>query len=237
MRELKKIIKRRKKVVANDYIPTGDQNFDQFFKNITQYAAERCTGSTPEWTHIPASDRTALNNVYIGWYSAYVVTLKPHTKQERDEKNKLRTGAKKALRHFVNSFLRYEPVTDLDRANMGIPNRDTIRTPDLEVDKKVEYRAAAGHLREVELKLRVLGSKNRAKPKGYLGALVVYAILDNRPENVDDLIRHCALATKSKYTLQFEESDRGKIVYIALAWFNRRGIKGPWSDIQAVIIP
>jgi len=223
--------------MAKDYIPSNDKNFDLFFKYIAQYVTKKCSGTKPEWAHIPAADRTALDDMYIAWYSAYALTLKPFTSQERDEKNEQRAVAKKALRHFVNRFLRYEPVSNLDRANMAIPNHDTTRTPNTEVDKLVDYKAASGQLREVDLKIRTLGSNTRAKPNGYPGALIVYGILDSRPANVQDLMRNCALATKGKYTLRFEESDRGKTVYTALAWFNRRGTLGPWSDIQAVIIP
>jgi len=223
--------------MAKDYIPSSDKDFNLFFKNIAQYVTTKCIGKPPEWAHIPAVDRTALEDAYITWYNTYGLTLKPHTKQERDEKNRQLGIAKKNLRHFVNRFLRYEPVTDLDRANMGIRNRDPNRTPIMGVDKLVDYKAVAGNLREVDVRIRVLGSLTRAKPEGYPGALIVFGILGSRPSNVHDLMRDCALATTGKYILRFEESDRGKTVYIAIAWFNRRGVRGPWSDIQAVIIP
>ena len=223
--------------MARDYIPNRDSDFNDFFKNIAQYVTSKCVGSASEWTHIPAADRIALDDAYIAWYNAYVLTLKPCTKQVRDEKNAQRTIAKKALRHFVNRFLRYEPVTNLDRSLMGIPNPDTIRTPLLDVDKMVAFKAKAGEVRELELKLWVDGEKSRGKPDGYPAALVIYAIMDKAPENIEDLMQHFALATKSKHTLKFRESERGKVVYIAMAWFNRRGVMGSWSAIQPAIVP
>jgi len=38
---------------AKDYIPTTDADFNQFFKNLTQYVNTKCSGTTPEWQHIP----------------------------------------------------------------------------------------------------------------------------------------------------------------------------------------
>jgi hypothetical protein len=35
----------------------------------------------------------------------------------------------------------------------------------------------------------------------------------------------------------FTESERGKHVYIALAWQNEKGQKGPFSHIEGAFIP
>jgi hypothetical protein len=45
------------------------------------------------------------------------------------------------------------------------------------------------------------------------------------------------MASRTPHTLQFAEEERGKTVYIALAWQNERGHIGPWSDIQNTVIP
>jgi hypothetical protein len=112
------------------YPPRGDAAFDLFFKNLIQYVSQQCTGSTPRWTHIPAAARTAIGDVYAAWYTAYAVTFKPCTRPETAEKNRQHKLAEKALRNFVNIYLRYHPdVTDDDKRNMGIPVSDGTRTP------------------------------------------------------------------------------------------------------------
>jgi hypothetical protein len=45
------------------------------------------------------------------------------------------------------------------------------------------------------------------------------------------------MASRTPFTLHFEETDRGKTVYVALAWQNERGIRGAWSDIKSAIVP
>jgi hypothetical protein len=45
------------------------------------------------------------------------------------------------------------------------------------------------------------------------------------------------MASKTPHTFFFDETQRGKTVYIAAAWQNERGNIGQWSDIQSVVIP
>jgi hypothetical protein len=151
-----------------DYIPSNDAVFNQWFKFMNQYVAQKCGGSTPEWNHIPQAARTGMENAYISWYTAYSAFLGPHTPVDTEAKNDAKKAAKKVIRPFVNQYLRYPPVTDEDRTAMGIPNRDTTRSP---------------------------------------------------------------------YTITFEEEERGKSVYIALRWQNKKGKKGPFTVIQSAIIP
>jgi hypothetical protein len=69
---------------------------------------------------------------------AYETTLLPYTPQITAEKTAY-AEAEKYLRRFINRFLRYEPVTDIDRDNMKIPNLDLIRTPYIDVKGVVEF--------------------------------------------------------------------------------------------------
>ena len=55
----------------------------------------------------------------------------------------------------------------------------------------------------------------------------------DRPE---DLAQH-ALATRTPYVLQFDETERGKTVYFAAAWQNERGQIGAWSEIEKAFVP
>ena len=57
--------------------------------------------------------------------------------------------------------------------------------------------------------------------------------LVDRPE---DLAQH-ALATRTPYVLQFDETERGKTVYFAAAWQNERGQIGAWSEIEKAFVP
>ncbi|MDR2079698.1 MAG: hypothetical protein LBP74_08275 [Treponema sp.] len=51
----------------HSFIPRSHGEYDRFFKNIVQYVAQMCGGSSPQWTHIPqgATVYTHLGEVLI----------------------------------------------------------------------------------------------------------------------------------------------------------------------------
>jgi hypothetical protein len=219
------------------YVPQGSEEFDVFFGNIVRYVEQKTQGNNPEWTHIPKEDIDALNNMYAAWRAAYEITLKPHTVPETKEKNRVKRAAEKFLRNFVNQFLRYaSQVTDMDRDYMRITNPAEKHSPRDEADEGVEFAFRIRNVREVIIDFTVKGSKSRARPYGYDGALVIYALLDKPPMSLEELTRH-KLATRTPYTLKFTENERGKTVYVAICWQNNRGQLGPWSAIQSTIVP
>jgi hypothetical protein len=76
----------------------------------------------------------------------------------------------------------------------------------------------------------------KAKPKGVHGVEIKWRMLDIPPSTVEELI-YSAFDTRTPFTLEFEENERGRTIYFALRWENTRGEKGPWSDISSAIIP
>jgi hypothetical protein len=222
--------------MARDYIPHPNTKFDTFFKNILEYTARKTDSARREWTHIPPDDEAALAEAFDAWEGAYILTLRPHSVVETRERDRVRRESERALRAFVNRFLRYPPVTDEDRDEMRVPNRDLTRTPHVHVEETVELEIRLRNIREVLIYFRIKGSARRARPDGYDGAVLVWDVLDAPPERVSDLTRH-VLAGKTPHTLTFREEDRGKTVYIAAAWQNARGSIGPWSDILSAVIP
>ena len=221
---------------AKDYIPSTDADFNQFFKNITQYVNAKCTGTAPEWQHIPKEERDKLDQAYIDWYSAYSLTFKPHGTDITKAKTRVRNEVEHFIREFVNRFLRYPPVTDQDRDIMGIHNRKKSRTYHFSVEELVEFEIKLRGIRELEIRFWIKGASHRAKPDGYDGAVIIWDVLDAKPARPDDLNRH-TLASRTPHILRFDETERGKTVYIALAWQNDRGYVGQWSEIEMAIIP
>ena len=222
--------------MARDYIPRRDADFNVFFKNITQYVAQKTTGSPPAWPHILAADIAALNQSYANWYTAYAVTLQPHTRAQKNEKNRVRLVEERNLREFVNMYLRHRPVTDFDRDSMGIPNPDTTRTDHVEVTETVDYVLHLRDIREIIVDFWISGADHKAKPTGYDGAVIVYDVRETPPASPDELNRH-TLASRTPFALRFTEEERGKTVYVALAWQNERGILGAYSEIKTAVIP
>ena len=96
--------------VRKESIPRTDAGFDVFFRNIGQYTEAQCTGDAPRWTHIPPQARTALAAQYTAWRAAYELTLTPCTGPQKAEKNRLHKAGEKAVRNFINIYLRYHPA-------------------------------------------------------------------------------------------------------------------------------
>jgi hypothetical protein len=217
---------------SHDFIPRPDAAFETFFRNVTDYVLD----NNARWKHIPQNDIDEIESQFSIWMNAYEKTLTPHSPQLTAEKNRVRAETEKYLRRFVNRFLRYEPVTDLDRDYMKIPNPDLIRTPHIDVKEVVEFELRLRNIREVVVNFWVKGETNRAKPAHYDGAVVIWDILAAPPESIRDLTLH-TMASRTPHSLEFDETERGKTVYIALAWQNERGLVGNWSEIQSAVVP
>ena len=219
-----------------DYVPHNSASFDRWFKNLKEYIAERLGGTEPAWGHIIPKDRNALNDAYADWYTRYEPTLRPHTQAEAAVRNHAREQAEKVIRPFVMRYLRSEPVNSGDRLTMGIPNHDTIRTDHTVVTEEVEFSLGIRGTQQIDVEFKVLDAINKTKPEGYDGALIVWDLLDTLPVRPENLIRH-TMAGGTPFTIEFDASERGKKVYVALAWQNAQGILGKWSEVQWTLVP
>ena len=220
-----------------NFFPRNDAEFNQFNKNIIQYVAVKSGGSTPAWTHISKKDRDEMDAHYTAWYTAYGLTLKPHTPVETGEKNRTKKAMETAMREFINRYLRYSAaVTDADREYMGIPNKDTVRTHHDVVEEEVEFYLEDKGVSRVRAHFKVKGAEHKAKPYGFNGAVVVWKVGGDEPEVPEELTEH-QLASRTPFTMTFSAADRGKKVYVAMRWENGKSVLGPWSDIQWAIVP
>jgi hypothetical protein len=71
----------------------------------------------------------------------------------------------------------------------------------------------------------------------YLTGAVVYYLVSDTPVTDQNSLAFSKLATRSPLELTFEPAQRGKMVYLAARWQNRRGELGPWSEIVSCVIP
>ena len=145
-----------------------------------------------------------------------------------------------ALTNFMRTLRRrrffFYPLTPAQWLSLNLEPPDTTRTEHIEVSEVVEYELRLRNIREILINFWVKGSENRAKPVGYDGAVIIWQILDEPPDGPHNLTEH-TMASRTPHALEFREEDRGKTVYIALAWQNERGNLGAWSEIQSAIIP
>jgi hypothetical protein len=227
--------------MGKDYVPSKDSIFDQWFKNLVQYVIRMCTAvppaTTPEWTHIPQAELTKLADAYSAWYTVYVIVLKPHSPAETLAKNEARDEAEGVIRPFVNKYLRYDPVTDAQRRDMGIPVRGG-SSPVPPPATVPELIPDTGARRRVAVHYRDEGSDHRGKPAHVSGIEVRWAIMDRPPANIEKELIHSSFDTRSPLNLDFEEEDRGKHLYMAGRWeIHREGTKGLFGAVVDAFIP
>jgi hypothetical protein len=228
---------------VRDYVPGQAARYDLFFKNLIQYVNAKCAGQSPAWTHIPSAALTALSGVYADWYTAYAITLKPCTSQEKAEKRRLQVSSAKALRAFVNAYLRFHPdVTDEDRENMGLPVSDGTRTPVVAPEEGPDYEILQFGNGRLGIVYRN-GSKGRkgSKPPGVTCARIYYGVFDS-PVTGQEQLPASVRATRCPHSITFREGDRGARAYFALKWEIQKGnnkerSESNWSEIQSEIIP
>jgi hypothetical protein len=224
--------------MSEDVFPRKNDEFDEFFRFMNQYVSQRCSGNNPEWTHIPQEARTIMMDTYALWYTAYSKTKGPHTPVDTQGRNEARKMAQAKIRPFINQYLRFPPVTDQDRSAMGIHNHDTVRSEIQPPRTAPELIPDTGTRRRLIVQFRDEGSTRRGKPKHVVGVAVLWAILDRPPVSIETDLVHTSFGTKSPLILEFDESDRGKHVYMSGCWeIHRDALTGPFGAIVEAIIP
>jgi len=215
-----------------DYVPRNPAQFNSFMRNLIDYVSQKFTA----WGHIPQDRFDELEEAYGAFVAAFDATQGPHTPAQNLARTEAQAECTRILRAFVNQFLRFPPVTNVDRVEMGVPNHDTIRTDHKVVTEMVDFVIHLSSIRELVIDFWIQGADHKAKPHGYDGAVIIWDVRDTPPTNPDELVHH-TMASRTPFTLHFEETERGKTVFVALCWQNERGITGAWSEFKSAIIP
>jgi hypothetical protein len=172
------------------------------------------------------------------WVNAYTVYLPKATRTPlmTFEKNESRKEYEPRLQQLIKILQSSTLVTDDERREMGIYVPPPHHSPNPPPETVVEFEVDTHVLRHLSLHFHDAGSTSKAKPHGVHGAEVRWGIRETPPAEVDDLTQS-SFDTRTPFTLEFKESERGKTVYFCLRWENTTGRKGPWSEIVSAIIP
>ncbi|KAA6302013.1 MAG: hypothetical protein EZS26_001829 [Candidatus Ordinivivax streblomastigis] len=140
-------------------------------------------------------------------------------------------------REVYTGLLKNNPlVTDFDLISMGFPKRSKVdHHPNPAPVTIPEFELSVSGPRTIRVDFHDRGAENHAKPHGVHGVNLGWAILDSPPEKWTELT-NSAFDTKTPYHFSFDGDSKGKTLYIALRWENTTGQKGPWSDIQSIVI-
>jgi hypothetical protein len=221
-----------------DFIPGKEAAFDSWFKFLIQYVAQKCGGSSPEWTHIPAAALTVVSDAYAAWYTAYSKTKGPHTPVDTEVKNDAKAAARAVVRPFVSRYLRFPPVTNEDRTAMGIPNHDSHPTPIKPPETGPSFSIIQMGSGTLGIVYRNGGTGKRgSKPKGVTSVKICVGVSDE-PIIDQEKLPASKKATKCPYLIRFREADRGRRAYFACKWeLSKQDGESPWSEIQSEIVP
>ena len=114
--------------MSRDYVPHSPAQFMVFMQNLIDYANARINGETPVWKNIPPERLDTLTQKFRDFKFAFTQAVSAPTQGNNNTRHEAQNETTRELRGFVNQFLRFPPVNNTDRIEMGIPNHDTIRT-------------------------------------------------------------------------------------------------------------
>ena len=218
------------------FIPSNAGQFDEFMLRIVETASEKYNSTPKQWDHFPNERLNALSIKYATFAGLYRAALDDPTHANIVARKEAQAAAEHELRGFINQYLRFPPVTNAERAEMGIPNHDKTRTDHTVVTETVEFEVRLKNIRELVIEFKVKGASGKAKPDGYDGAVIIWGVRAEPPAKPEDLEHHI-LASRTPATLHFDETERGKTAWIAACWQNERGIEGAFSEYKNAVIP
>ncbi|MDR0410723.1 MAG: hypothetical protein LBH75_01955 [Treponema sp.] len=219
--------------MAGDFIPHSDGVFLEWAKTLLAYVSPKLMAF-----NIPQEALTPIQGLFTTYETAFEAAQNPNRgKVDVLNKNEAKEALTQSLRFFIKAYLTYNPaVSDTDKKNMGLPLHDSTRTPVPVPTTIPEIELDSSIIRQVTAAFRDAGSKKRGKPAHVHGVELRWGLLDNPPLSVEDL-KNSAFDTASPYTFTFDETERGKALYICPRWENNKGDKGPWGEIYKAIIP
>jgi hypothetical protein len=215
-------------------IPTSDADFNL----RQQLIGNAANDNVANWLLDEEWMSTEFNPKKTVWDNAWEAYLNPETRTPviTLSKQEARKGYEPPLRQLVQ-MLEHNPrvsVEELKAMGIAIPNHTN--TPLPAATTYPVYKTDRSVIRFLKLHFHDQNSLHKGKPHGQHGVEIRWAILASPPASVNDLSRS-AFDTNSPFTLEFDETERGKTVYFCLCWENTRGEKGPWGEIVSAIIP
>jgi len=203
---------------------------------VESQSETRRPGSEEIWTHIPETAYYELSGRVAEFEREFNNTTIDSPRSQIVRRNEAQRQCESVLRYFVRFYLRNPVVTNAELTAMGIPPIDNIRTVHKQVNETVDFVFHIRGTNNVIVDFWQTGHASKAKPRGYSGAVVIWALSEEEPENNEAYPFH-TLATRTPYTIEFDNHDSGKRVWVKICWQNARGILGRFSEAKSAIVP
>jgi len=220
------------------FIPQNANQFSEFLTNLLMYVDQNATS----WKQIPADRITKLSDMNGSFTELLSLTTGPRNAAQNLARREAQDELTKELRRFVNQYLRFDPVTNYDRTNMGIPNRDTIPTnvppPNVQVIGTLMF-PGVGLVDMYDIKPDGVRTDDRAKH----GVRIFFGIISGtsnfrivEPPKTGADLPHSVFTRRTRQRFDFI-GEHGNKVYFCLRYENSKGQSGPWGKIISSFIP
>jgi hypothetical protein len=218
---------------------------DEHFNVTSDTVISGCKINKAKWGIDDTWFTTIVLVLYTAWQNAYKAYLPEasRTKAITFAKNDARDKYEPVLGQLIK-FLRDSPLTtDQDLIDLNIYVAPTPHTPLPATDEVVEFEVETDVARRLVIHFKSKGSKKKGKPHGVHGAMINWGRKEELPEGTDGPPRkaedlpHTDIDTRSPFTIDFDEEDRGKVVYMCGRWEMVNGKYGPWGDMTYAYIP
>jgi len=221
-----------------DYIPSNAVTFALFMQKLIEYVVAHLT----EWTHIPELVVTEATRLLENLNTTLTENSGLSTAAQNLAKREAQAAATKAVRAMVNQYLRFAPVTNVDRVQMGIPNRDTVPTivppPDVQVIGTLMF-PGVGLVDVYDIKPDGDRTDDRAKH----GVRIYFGVVSQTskfkiagPPKTGSDLPHSVFTRRNRQRFDFM-GEHGNVVYFCLRYENSKGQAGPWGRIIKSFIP
>jgi hypothetical protein len=136
---------------------------------------------------------------------------------------------------FVNKYINNnDNVTPEIRELLGLPRKDGSKTPTVAPHTTAIIKSLNKNSAEVIFTLTDSETKKAALPDTVDEALVYY---DTSPTPIlhQEELTFRTTVPHAHFTISFPTTERGKPLYIAVRWHNKKGL-GPWSEIHITAV-
>ena len=219
---------------STDFIPHGDTDFNLWQGTLLEYVALNLVA----WG-ISEPDFNVLKSKQSAWVTAYAKASNKQNRTAADVQAKADAHSvyEAAIRPFVAEWLASNSkVTDSDRTLMGLTVKSGTRTPVakpstipvVSIDFSVRKQHTVNFYDETS-------SRSKAKPAGVHGCEIYTKVDGDPPKDVSEM-NYVGTCTATPYTILYDGTRAGKVVYYWLRWINTRGECGPWSTTVSAIV-
>ena len=228
-----------------NYFPIADLQLLAWVKNFKQLAGD--SDRLDRW-NIKSFPPTLFNLIAEFEAALERCALPTHNATDVKEKNVLKAQLMKGIRSFVQGFLaRNDNVTEMDRVNLRLPQRDTIPTNVPPPVTQVVGVVAFTGLGLVEMR-NIGPATDKPDARAGYGVRIYYGIMGGATAEENNKFRltarpthgselpHSVFTRRKRHLFDFT-AERGKEVFFCMRYENSKGEAGPWGKIFQAFVP